>query len=462
MRSINNIPVDKLKISHRAVQWWLISILLMIPFQPRIADIILLWNSKLANVFNKLDELTIIILLPLAAIMLWKRYRREETNILLYGILILPIITLVLTGLISGLLNGNSLFITAHGIFSYIKNFLLIFIYAAFFRDINTFRKIFRLMFIGAVCAGSIAVIHELCAIYMKYINYDISGMVFNNINRIMIIITGDNYQPLNWRMGIYRTPSIMKHYNLLGFYSIFILTIYLSITKRINVFSFSSLFAGVTLSVSRLAYLSFAFLAGLQTLKGRKWFIALLIIILLMLLYVFFISNDITFFDEASIQEHTITGEVMTGGMIPLREYALSKGLELWKDHPLWGVGPGMFGGDVAVKSKSPLYEEYNAFMLLLFTSLDQFWPQVLAEMGIIGTIAFAGLLVSLLLSFLLSRRWAADELTRGLFTGLAVFTVFIFFGTFSNSLNNAPILYPYCAFAGMGLGCEARHETA
>ncbi|RJQ56192.1 MAG: O-antigen ligase domain-containing protein [Nitrospiraceae bacterium] len=458
----NAISLIRIKLFDMA-GYWLIGILLIIPFQPRISLITQLWNSRAANIFNKLDELTIIIFFPLAAYILYRNYKEGRINCQLYGIFVFPIITVISMGFISGLLNQNSMYITAHGIFSYIKNFLLIFIYAAFFREGITFQKIFQLMLIIAVCVGVIAIIHELWAMYLKYSDYDLPISIFNNIQMIMIMITGGKIDPFNWRMGIYRTPSIMTHYNLLGFYSIFIISIYLTITKKINAISFSSLFAGVLLSVSRLAFLCFAFLAGFQILKGRKWFIVLLIPLLPLLLYAVFISHNSVFSDEINVPRDTITGEEIKEGMTSYREYARSKTLEVWRDYPVLGVGPGMFGGDIAVKNNSPYYEEYNAFVLLKhFRTLDQFWPQALAEMGIVGTIAFAGLLVSLFLTFLLSRQLAADELTRGLFTGLTVFTVFVFFSTFSNSLNNAPILFPYCAVAGMGLGCGGRHETA
>jgi len=61
--------------------------------------------------------------------------------------------------------------------------------------------------------------------------------------------------------------------------------------------------------------------------------------------------------------------------------------------DHPKFGVGPGMFGGAVAKKSSSPYYEEYNfsTDALRHYSDLDQFWPQILAETGIIGTLNYA-----------------------------------------------------------------------
>jgi O-antigen ligase len=88
-------------------------------------------------------------------------------------------------------------------------------------------------------------------------------------------------------------------------------------------------------------------------------------------------------------------------------RGYALVKSLEIWKDHPLMGSGPGTYGGVVSLIYNSSIYDQYN-FESRWFNfmqgprSLDQFWPQCLAEMGIVGFISFA---VLILLLFYLPR---------------------------------------------------------
>ncbi len=127
-----------------------------------------------------------------------------------------------------------------------------------------------------------------------------------------------------------------------------------------------------------------------------------------------------------------------------------------------MWGTGPGMFGGSVAFNYRSPIYEEYN-FTLIFnwFHSLDQLWPQALAEMGIIGTMALAALFVSLLAVFFISKQRADSDEMRDLFTGLSTFTIILFLYTFSGNLNNVSILFPYCAFAGMSLGCLGRPHS-
>jgi hypothetical protein len=449
---------------HDVARYWLVCILLIMPVQAEIAIRFRSLNHNLAaSLFEKLDESTIVTLLFLSGALIYHRYKKQEISWHIYIILFSPIIVVGIVGMISGFLNGNSIIITLLGIFHYVKFFLLIFIYAAFFRKVDEFQKVFRLMLILAVCIGIIAIIQEIIAMYLKYIG-NVSADNISIIRNIMAI-TGlnieDTIAPEGWRVGIYRTPSIMSHYNMVGFYSTFILSIYLSVTKKINVINLFSLFAGVFLSVSRVAYLCFASLAGIQVLKGKKWFIALLLPVLPFLLYAFFVSNNNVFSDEMNFPRDVVKGEEITRDIMTRREYERSNAFNVWKDHPMWGVGPGMFGGDVAVKNNSPFYEEYNAMMLREITSLDQFWPQVLAEMGIIGATAFAGLLVSLLSTFFLLGRFGADEVGRGLFSGLAIFTVFIIFNTFSISLNNAPILFPYCAVSGMALGCAGIHHN-
>jgi len=137
-------------------------------------------------------------------------------------------------------------------------------------------------------------------------------------------------------------------------------------------------------------------------------------------------------------------------------RRYARYKALQVWKDHSLWGVGPGMFGGDIAVKHRSPVYEEYNFSSVSLneYHDLDQFWPQALAELGIIGVMAFVVFSVSLLVIFFIARQRTNSDEMKNLFIGLILFTVFNLINTLSSSLNIISILYPYSAFVGIGLG--------
>lgn len=427
----NRISMIQIKLFDIA-RYCLMFILLIIPFQPKIYLIIQSWNSQAANFFNKLDESTVILFFPIAAYILYKHYKRGEINFLLYGILFLSISVIIIIGLISGLLNGNSYYITANGTFDYIKTFLLIFIYAAFFREFIMFQKIFRLFLIVAVIIGFVAFIEESWVLYSRYSSAAGSG----------------------WRLGVYRAQSLLSHYNLLGLYSLFILNFYLYRVKKVKVLIVFSLLTGIFTSVSRTAYTGFAFMAGLQVFKGRKWLIVFLVPVITALIVMGLYGDDVKMSELGNDGNSAEYNDKVT-----YREFASNKAMKVWKDHPVWGAGPGMFGGSIAFKYRSPLYEEYNFLLILdMFYSLDQLWPQVLAEMGIVGTAALAGLFVSLLYVLFISRQQTTSDEIKNLLAGLSTFTIIFLISTFSVNLNNIAILYPYCAFVGIGLGCLER----
>ncbi len=431
--------------------------LLIIPFVTKIQGIVKPWSSGLATLVDRLDELTIMIFFPLAFIRICRDYKKEE-NFNLMGLLILfPILTISLAGFISGMLNGNALLITALGTLEYVKFFLVIFIYAAFFRELDMFQKIFRLLLIVAVFIGLVAFVQEAWVICSRYfferdiadkgIYIFISKML--NINPVIIWKRG-------LRLGIYRAFSLLSHYNLLGLYSLLILTIYLHVNKKVNFVVMFSLLAGIFASVSRTAYAGFALLAGLQIFRGRKWLIIFLIPAGVALSLMGFFGDDINISELKDKEYKAEYNQTVT-----YREFARGKAMAVWKDHPIWGVGPGMFGGAVAFKYSSPLYEEYNFLSILnWFRSLDQLWPQVLAEMGIVGTAALASLFVSLLYLLFISRQRATSDEIRGLLTGLSVFTMILLIYTLSGNLNIVSVLLPYCAFVGMGIGSVRTHN--
>ncbi len=416
------------------IRWWLTGFLIFIPFQHLIVNNIKLWNDQVALFIRRLDDMTIIILFPIAIIEL---YKNKEIFNSLYLVLLFPIFFLNIVGLSSGVINGNSLLITFLGTYDYIKTLLVIFIFAAFIREIREFKKIFRLLLIVVVFIGLVAFVQEFWAIFSRYIRKeDLAGIA--------------------WRIGIYRVSSLMPHYNFLGLYCLLVLTSYLFIAKKVNFFIIFSLLTGILVSVSRTIYTGFVILSVIQIFKGRRWLILFLIPIVISL----FFMSSLDDFDISKLIEEKYNEENMrsyNSNPVSYRNFARYKAMTVWKDHPLWGVGPGMFGGAVATKYRSYVYEEYSfLFILNWFKTLDQLWPQLMAEMGIIGTVVLAVIFVSLLAVFFISRHLANSDEIRGLFTGLSVFTIIFFIYTFSGSLNIVPVLFTYSALAGMALGCE------
>jgi hypothetical protein len=68
----------------RLVKWWLISILVFLPFQINIANFIAHTSSKLSGIINKLDELTIVIFLLLAILEHCKNRKALDISFFFY------------------------------------------------------------------------------------------------------------------------------------------------------------------------------------------------------------------------------------------------------------------------------------------------------------------------------------------------------------------------------------------
>jgi hypothetical protein len=436
----------------KIIKLWLAMVLLFIPFQHNIFKIINSVSNELAIIINRLDELTIVLIFPLALVVFIKNIKINDR---LYLILFFPLFIMTVSGFISGILNENSLMVTIHGTFDYIKFFLVILIYAVFFRELEEFQKIFRIVLIVAIFVGFVAFIEESWALISRYILgkniMDPGTYFFSNIAaKVSNSLSPYSYESNFWRLGIYRTSSLLSHYNLLGLFSLFILTIYINIVNKINPFVCLFLLTGIVVSMSRVTYAGFVVLTGFQIFQRRTKFIALTAIPISIILLLLLISFSEIEFTEKQRKSNTMT----------FRAYAKEKAIEVWKDNPWWGVGPGMFGSPASIKYHSHIYEEYNFLIIYkMIHSLDQLWPQVLAEMGVIGTFTFLYLLISLLVVFIFVRKRSVFYEIRGLLTGLITFTVIFIIYTLGGNLNNVSILYPFFAFAGIGFGCASKN---
>lgn len=441
----------------KVVKWSLMLFLVFIPFQLGIFGFIEPWNKKIAKLVTYIDEITIAVFFPLALIKFYKN--REMLNVF-HLIFIFPILMLVLFGFVSAIKNGNSLFITILGIFDYIKYLLMIFIYSAFFRDFDYFKKIFKLLLIVAVLLGTVAIIQEVWALAGRYI-------LGKSINDLEIYVFRSIWSPdivdSLWRFGIYRAPSLAYHPNILGLYCVLIFSIYICNEKKVNYLVVTSLLSGVLLSISRMIYAAFIFIIGFQIFKKRKRF---LILFLAPILIIVFFMVRLPDFDLSSkslslqgLQDDQYSYEKLGG--IPFRKYYKDKAIEIWKDRPVWGVGPGMFGGVIATLYNSYVYDEYNIhknWLALRVRTLDQFWPRVLAEMGIMGTALFAGLFLSLFVAFFVLKNNAKSQSVRYMFTGLLSYTIVILIYTSGSDLNVAPVLITYSAFTGIGINLSGK----
>lgn len=459
--SVNNISLTNIS------RWILTGILVLLPFQRMISESMKLWGQQLsgyAGFINYVDEVAIIVFLPFAAVELFRRWK-DLHNI--YIILLFPVMFFSVCGFMSGIINGNPIFITAAGVFDYIKYYFVIFIFIPFFRDQEDFKKLFRILLTVAVSIGILALIQECWALASRYLlGKDIEDMSTYFLNSLPLAVHRDEILD-HWRFGIYRAPSLLRNPNLVGLYSVFFLTIYMFLKKRPRATVVGMLLSGLFFSISRRIYMCFAVLLGLIFARNNKKRGIVLILCVLLLLFsastFFGISGADIMKKIMTVDFLMISKEVSIGGnVISYREYTKNKAMEIWGDHPMMGVGPGMFGGKISIRMhKSPVYEEYNFIAhdkLTRWEGIDYFWPQVQAETGIIGTLAYAGIFYGLFVLLFFLKKEAALKEVGDLLEGLAAFTIIIVIYSLGGIFSLTSVMFTFMAFVGIGISCVSR----
>lgn len=133
-------------------------------------------------------------------------------------------------------------------------------------------------------------------------------------------------------------------------------------------------------------------------------------------------------------------------------RVYVLLKSWDIFRDHPVWGTGPGRFGGQVAVRYPSPIYPRYDFLPLDgQHAPLDVFWARLLTEFGLAGTLCYLAAFAAALRIHWRARR-SSDPLTRGLgLGGLMAWVAIALFGVFSPALEDPLTAIPLWIWAGV-----------
>ncbi len=272
----------------------------------------------------------------------------------------------------------------------------------------------------------------------------DPSVYIFFNIS----LADTETLKKVIWRYGIFRSP--FSSYDL-GLYCLLILTVYLYFARRLNIVVLIPLIAGNIASASRMVYAGFMYVMSMQIFVGRKWIIPILLIFVVVLI------ASVNFNGYFDIHNIFNLSKPTDEGNTNIRLYSRYKSIEIWKDHPFIGVGPGMFGGIVSSRYRSHIYLDYNYGQLwYIYTigGIEQFWFQILAEMGIIGTLCFINFIIMLFIVLFKARKQADTDEIRNLFSALMVFIGCILIYSVGSGINIAPVLFTYCAFVGIGLG--------
>jgi len=85
-------------------------------------------------------------------------------------------------------------------------------------------------------------------------------------------------------------------------------------------------------------------------------------------------------------------------GKGLDLRTLFILNGIPILADHQLVGVGPGRYGGAAADIFGTPIYAEYRTNLLLTRPdqrTVDNFWLHLFVEFGVLGGLAFVGVML-------------------------------------------------------------------
>ncbi len=417
MNSDNTYSSDKLveKIS------WAVMVLVgvLITFHQNLQEIF-----NLPAEFRWIPEIFISIVLVLAVFLSFQRTKITRAQFHVLGVIFL----FSCAGILSGIYNQNRAIVTLNGIFDYVKNFLLIGVLGFFYIQKDKIRSLYGILHKVSVLAAVTALIQAL----LYY-----AGAV-------------DVYLV---RFGIPRASSFIGHPNSLGLYCLLFFFLDYCIHGRFRKWSLF-LAAGVIISVSRMVWVAFGIGLFYIYLAGKKNASFMLFLLLFGVLLILTVPEFFSYTREE------------TGGTQYFRGYALAKSLEIWNDSPVLGAGPGMYGGVVSFVFPSPVYEKYDFSKhwynyMATFRSIDQFWAQILAEMGVVGFIIFP---CFLLLLWKVSHEGAKreqDVFIRGMFKGLSVIPLVIFIYLFGSGLNLVSFLLTYSFFLGMCLSARGRKRA-
>jgi hypothetical protein len=325
--------------------------------------------------------------------------------------------------LASALLNAVGFLSAVLGTFDYVKGVLWLLVFAALCADRAWLRTVYRMLLavalLGALCAVGQEIVWELTDV------------------------------PMRRRLGLFRVPAFFNHPNALGLYLLLFFLVEAARARR--PWRPLALYVGLALSVSRMVHTAAAVLL-LPLVRRRVWLVPPLVV-----------SGAVALALSGFTVREFAAPEGGEGDRdqerASYRAYAFDKGLEVWRDHPVLGAGPGRFGGVVSVTTGSPLYERYPwkakwLDYLLRLRSLDQFPPQLLAELGAVGAGLFGLLYLTVLRSLWLAR--GAGELGPGLLLAALVFP----FYALGAGLNLAYYVVTVAGLAGAHLGLAAAGE--
>lgn len=347
----------------------------------------------------------------------------------------LPAAIFVAVALLSAVVNGTPPLLVAHGL-RWLLRYLVVY-YLVVHLDWTADR---RRRWIGALLA--VAGLQAVIAILQSAAGKPAWDLLAADYSKRGWVTDEVKLDP-NYRRGVFAT---MGSYFALGtFLSLWItvaLAQFWSTARRRWLAAAALLGVGLFLSYSRQAALGLMIAAlALAWMFGRRALLAGVLILVL----VYLGAGAWVFLTDAYIPGSNIDRPVHERFLGPFtREYwridytfrgrsylLFDVGGRLLRDAPLLGEGPGMFGTQASLTYGSPVYQRLKIDPRNLF---DVYWIDVLGQVGLLGVLAFLGLLWGAGAAARRRARAASDPGERGLALAVAALVLAVsvacFFG--------------------------------
>lgn len=235
---------------------------------------------------------------------------------------------------------------------------------------------------------------------------------------------------------AFFGSPNVFAY--VLGIMAILSLTIFLKENKKMYLFSCALNLISLGLTFSRSAWLG-AFLA----------FTFLLFFYKREILYLIpgFGSVSLLIPAVRSRIAATFSQNYLWDSFLDGRLWALSNGIYLFKKHFLLGTGPGSYGGELVIRSASPVYLEgiQNGYTALYLT--DNQYLEILVQTGVLGILSFLGFFVAIFSLLMGKFKKKKDIIFLG---AMASLLFFLIVSLFANALEFGAVSIPLAMILG------------
>jgi len=378
--------------------------------------------EKVTNIINRIDEFIWTLFIIYIIIINYKgnTWQFKKTNLDSIAIIF------VFIGFISVFLNHNSIFWSSVAIFIALKGFFMFWIAKNMSIEKNKIILFFKIFIYILVFAALIGILQ------------------FLGIN---ILRSGTSEK----RFGVEAAQSIFGHHSTFGTLMAVgvALTAGLKICTGKNKWLFLSiiLFLGLIASTVRRSLIGITLGTLFVMINYKKFRIPKKYTYSFLLIAIF---SSIIFYGH--LTKMTESTEYEYGNTIQPRYFLYYGALEIIKNKPFCGEGPGKYGSYISVLKKSEIYEKYNIIVEDRY-KLDTYWSGILGEYGILGFLTIIFLLVTIFKSLLKGyNKENNTSFISGLYIGYMIISIDFIVESIASPVYMSS-LFAFIFFVGIGL---------